>query len=44
MAEDDIDEIVRVAMANPYANPHEVTAEGLGRLLYAAWSGQPPTS
>lgn len=44
MAEDDIDRIVQVALANPYANPREVTADGLGRLLHAAWSGQPPTS
>lgn len=44
MAESDIDEIVRVALAGPYANPREVTAEGLGRLLHAAWSGQPPLS
>ncbi|MFF0156927.1 maleylacetate reductase [Streptomyces sp. NPDC005263] len=44
MAESDIDRIVQVALANPYANPREVTAEGLGRLLRAAWSGQPPTA
>ncbi|KUN88160.1 maleylacetate reductase [Streptomyces griseoruber] len=44
MAERDIDRIVQVALANPYANPREVTAEGLGRLLRAAWSGQPPAS
>lgn len=44
MAESDIDRIVHVALANPYANPREVTAEGLGRLMRAAWSGQPPTS
>ncbi|MFC8519388.1 maleylacetate reductase [Streptomyces sp. NPDC057257] len=44
MAESDVDRIVRLALADPYANPREVTAEGLGRLLCAAWSGQPPTS
>ncbi|GAQ65502.1 maleylacetate reductase [Streptomyces scabiei] len=44
MAESDIDRIVRVTLANPYANPREVTAEGLGRLLRAAWSGQPPAA
>ncbi|MEU1181833.1 maleylacetate reductase [Streptomyces sp. NPDC005820] len=44
MAESDIDRIVQVALANPYANPREVTADGLGRLLRAAWSGQPPVS
>ncbi|MBO4254061.1 iron-containing alcohol dehydrogenase [Streptomyces griseorubiginosus] len=44
MAESDIDRIVKVTLANPYANPREVTAEGLGRLLHAAWSGRPPAS
>jgi maleylacetate reductase len=44
MAESDIDRIVEVTLANPYANPREVTAEGLGRLLRAAWSGRPPAS
>jgi maleylacetate reductase len=44
MAEGDIDRIVQVTLANPYANPRGVTAEGLGRLLHAAWSGRPPTS
>ncbi|MET9909317.1 maleylacetate reductase [Streptomyces sp. NPDC006476] len=44
MAEGDIDRIVQVTLANPYANPREVTAEGLGRLLHAAWSGRPPAS
>ncbi|MEV2213022.1 maleylacetate reductase [Streptomyces sp. NPDC050997] len=44
MAESDIDRIVQVALANPYANPREVTADGISRLLRAAWSGQPPTS
>ncbi|MFF4117556.1 maleylacetate reductase [Streptomyces sp. NPDC001714] len=44
MAESDIDRIVQVALAHPYANPREVTADGLGRLLRAAWSGQPPLS
>ncbi|MER6788999.1 maleylacetate reductase [Streptomyces sp. NPDC000658] len=43
MSEDDIDRIVETTLAAPYANPREVTAEGLGRLLHAAWSGQPPT-
>ena len=38
MAESDIDRIVQVALANPYANPREVTADGLGHLLRAAWS------
>ena len=44
MAESAIDRIVQVALANPYANPREVTEDGLGRLLRAAWSGQPPAS
>jgi maleylacetate reductase len=44
MAESDIDRIVQVTLANPYANPREVTAEGLGGLLHAAWAGRPPTS
>ncbi|QUC58876.1 hypothetical protein IOD14_19900 [Streptomyces sp. A2-16] len=26
------------------ANPREVTADGPGRLLRAAWTGQPPTA
>ncbi|GGR76199.1 hypothetical protein GCM10010269_14200 [Streptomyces humidus] len=43
MAEDDIDRIVEVTPADPYANPREVTAEGLLPLLHAAWSGRPPT-
>ncbi|MFD5407304.1 maleylacetate reductase [Streptomyces griseorubiginosus] len=42
MAKGDIDRIVDVALTNPYANPREVTAEALGRLLRSAWSGQPP--
>lgn len=42
MAEGDIDRIVEVTLADPYANPRAVTAEGLGRLLHAAWSGRPP--
>ncbi|MFF0085909.1 maleylacetate reductase [Streptomyces canus] len=44
MAESDIDRIVQVALADLYANPRAVTADGLDRLLRAAWSGQPPTS
>ncbi|MEY9841768.1 alcohol dehydrogenase class IV [Streptacidiphilus sp. EB103A] len=36
MAESAIDRIVQVALANPYANPREVTADGLGHLLRAA--------
>ncbi|MBZ6083649.1 maleylacetate reductase [Streptomyces olivaceus] len=43
MVEGDIEPIVRIALANPYANPREVTDEGLTRMLRAAWSGRPPT-
>ncbi|MFG2576995.1 maleylacetate reductase [Streptomyces sp. NPDC048481] len=43
MAYDDIDRIVGITLAAPYANPREVTADGLGRLLRAAWAGRPPT-
>jgi maleylacetate reductase len=43
MVEGDIDRIVQIAVASPYANPREVTAEGLRRLLHAAWSGESPT-
>ncbi|MEU4877650.1 maleylacetate reductase [Streptomyces sp. NPDC021608] len=42
MARDDVDRIVELTLAAPYANPREVTADGLGRLLHAAWSGRPP--
>ncbi|MFZ3599347.1 maleylacetate reductase [Streptomyces sp. BH104] len=44
MAESDIERIVRVALAHPYANPREVTAEGLRGLLHDAWSGRPPAA
>ncbi|MFF8022131.1 maleylacetate reductase [Streptomyces sp. NPDC007896] len=44
MADSDIDRIVQVTLANPYANPRAVTADGLSHLLRAAWSGQPPTA
>lgn len=39
----DIARIVDEVLANPYANPVEVTESGLTRLLSAAWSGEPPT-
>jgi maleylacetate reductase len=42
MERQDIGRIVELALANPYANPREVTAEGLTRLLSAAWAGKPP--
>ncbi|SEM56388.1 maleylacetate reductase [Streptacidiphilus jiangxiensis] len=42
MAETAIARIVDEVLANPYANPVEVTAEGLTALLHAAWAGEPP--
>ena len=44
MAEADIPKIVGQVIANPYANPVEVTQEGLTRLLRAAWAGEPPAA
>ena len=42
MAEADIDRIAEQVVANPYANPAPVTAEGVAELLRAAWAGEPP--
>jgi maleylacetate reductase len=42
MAEGDIPRLVELAVANPYANPREVTADGVASLLHAAWAGDPP--
>ncbi|MEV1243905.1 iron-containing alcohol dehydrogenase [Nonomuraea sp. NPDC050022] len=42
MAETDIPRIVDEVLANPYANPVEVTAEALTELLRTAWAGEPP--
>ncbi|MEU3980541.1 maleylacetate reductase [Streptomyces sp. NPDC026672] len=42
MKEESIDEIVTVALADPYANPRVVTADGLTGLLRRAWSGDAP--
>ena len=42
MAEADIDRIVEQVVANPYANPAPVTADGVAELLRAAWAGEPP--
>jgi maleylacetate reductase len=42
MAEGDIPRIVDLALAEPYANPREVTAEGLTTLLGRAWRADPP--
>ena len=44
MAEADISRIVEQVLASPYANPVPVTADGLTRLLHAAWSGDPPAA
>ncbi|WP_433187514.1 maleylacetate reductase [Actinoallomurus sp. CA-150999] len=43
MAETDIPRIVDEVLANPYANPVDVTADGLSGLLHAAWAGEPPS-
>lgn len=42
MAETDIPDVVALAVESPYANPREVTAEGIRALLTAAWRGDPP--
>ena len=44
MAETDIPKIVEQVLANPYANPVEVTESGLTRLLRRAWAGDPPAA
>ena len=44
MAEADIPRIVEQVLASPYANPRPVTADGLTRLLRAAWAGDPPAA
>jgi maleylacetate reductase len=44
MAEADIPRIVEQVLASPYANPVPVTADGLTRLLHAAWAGDPPAA
>lgn len=44
MEKDGIGQIVEQALANPYANPRQVTADGLTGLLSRAWAGEPPTS
>src|SRR4051812_17089607 len=43
MAEEDIPRIAELAVANPYANPHPVTRDGVEALLRAAWAGDGPT-
>ncbi len=36
--------IAELAVANPYANPRPVTRDGVEALLWAAWTGAPPTA
>lgn len=42
MAEDDVSQAVRIAMANPYWNPRPLEARPLHETLLRAWSGEPP--
>jgi maleylacetate reductase len=42
MTAGDIPKIVELAVANPYANPRPVTADGVESLLRAAWAGEAP--
>ncbi|HWM59164.1 MAG TPA: maleylacetate reductase [Pseudonocardia sp.] len=42
MAEADIGRIVDEVVAQPYANPVEITTDGVTRLLRTAWAGGPP--
>lgn len=42
MNERDIPQLVNIALANPYENPREVTAEGIEALIRAAWAGEEP--
>lgn len=44
MEKDDIGRVVELARANPYANPREVTADGLTDLLTRAWTGEAPAA
>lgn len=44
MAEPDLPEAARLAVATPYPNPRELTAEGIGELLDAAWHGRRPAT
>ena len=44
MAEADIPRIVEQALASPDATLSSVTADGLTRLLHAAWAGDPPAA
>ncbi|MER6672738.1 maleylacetate reductase [Streptomyces sp. NPDC000983] len=44
VAEGDIGTVVEQALANPYANPRRVTADGLTALLRRALAGEPPVA
>ncbi|MCW8378724.1 maleylacetate reductase [Streptomyces justiciae] len=44
MEKDDIGRVVDLALAHPYANPREITADGLTGLLTRAWSGEAPVA
>jgi maleylacetate reductase len=39
----DLTRIADLAIKNPYANPREVTRDGILALLEAAWSGTRPS-
>ncbi|MEU1180111.1 maleylacetate reductase [Streptomyces sp. NPDC005820] len=39
-----IGRIAEQVLAHPYANPRQVTADGLTDLLGRAWAGEPPTA
>ncbi len=42
MAQGDVDRIADQVLASPYANPREVTRDGVCALLRRAWAGEPP--
>lgn len=42
--ESDLDNVIAAAVKSPYANPAEVTEDGLRHLLTGALSGMPPTA
>ncbi|MFE7900398.1 maleylacetate reductase [Streptomyces sp. NPDC057424] len=44
LAEADVAPAAARAAGEPYANPREVTAEGVRGVLLAAWEGRPPDS
>ena len=44
LTEENVETAVDLATRNPYANPREITAEGIRRLLTAALNGSPVTA